>query len=128
MNKPTKKQIQKWVLALRSTEYSQTHDVLQDENGHCCLGVACELFIPRSLQQRYAEGYLTGTVAHHQNHAPMWLRNLSTIFGSEISGLNDTGHVRPGDDTNTFFEKHERFTFDEIADLIEYEYIEGVEV
>jgi hypothetical protein len=33
-----------WVAALRSGEYKQTQKLLKDENGHCCLGVLCELY------------------------------------------------------------------------------------
>lgn len=32
-----------WIPALRSGEYNQTQTRLHDENGYCCLGVACDL-------------------------------------------------------------------------------------
>lgn len=35
---------QKLVIALRSGEFEQTQGHLRDESGHCCLGVACELY------------------------------------------------------------------------------------
>lgn len=35
----------KWVAALRSGEYNQTDGVLKNANGHCCLGVLCEIYI-----------------------------------------------------------------------------------
>ena len=34
---------QKWLDALRSGEYKQTKENLQDINGFCCLGVLCDL-------------------------------------------------------------------------------------
>lgn len=34
----------KWVQALRSGEYKQITGRLKTTSGHCCLGVACELF------------------------------------------------------------------------------------
>jgi len=34
---------QKWLDALRSGEYKQTTENLQDINGFCCLGVLCDL-------------------------------------------------------------------------------------
>ena len=40
MNKELKK---RWVAALRSGEYQQTREYLQDEIGYCCLGVLCDL-------------------------------------------------------------------------------------
>jgi len=33
----------KWVEALRSGKYEQTEGYLKTENGHCCLGVLCEI-------------------------------------------------------------------------------------
>lgn len=41
MNKEVK---QKWVAALRSGDYKQTQNHLQDSNGYCCLGVLCDLY------------------------------------------------------------------------------------
>lgn len=32
-----------WLQALESGEYQQTTEVLRDENGFCCLGIACDL-------------------------------------------------------------------------------------
>ena len=34
---------QRWLEALRSGEYKQTTENLQDNNGFCCLGVLCDL-------------------------------------------------------------------------------------
>lgn len=34
----------KWVDALRSGEFKQTKGCLQDADGYCCLGVACDLY------------------------------------------------------------------------------------
>ena len=36
---------QKWVAALRSGEYTQGQEGLQTEQGYCCLGVACNLYM-----------------------------------------------------------------------------------
>lgn len=33
----------KWIAALRSGDYEQTAEALQDENGYCCLGVGCKV-------------------------------------------------------------------------------------
>ena len=33
-----------WVKALRSGQYQQTKDVLRDDSGYCCLGVACDVY------------------------------------------------------------------------------------
>lgn len=36
-----KKFKQKWLKALRSRKYKQTHMALHNSDGYCCLGVAC---------------------------------------------------------------------------------------
>ena len=45
--KPPIKDLKKWIAALRSGKYSQTKEYLQDSRGYCCLGVACEILIPK---------------------------------------------------------------------------------
>lgn len=40
MNTITRKQ---WIEALKSGKYKQTRKVLGNTEGHCCLGVACEV-------------------------------------------------------------------------------------
>jgi hypothetical protein len=32
-----------WIAALRSDEYTQTTEALEDSSGYCCLGVACKV-------------------------------------------------------------------------------------
>jgi len=124
MNKPGKKQIQKWVTALRSAEYSQTKGKLQDEQGHCCLGVACDIFIPDGMKTMHpTTGLMIGVLPHNQVHAPEWLNSAGRILGTCIPDLNDCGKINISEEIN---EQFEPFTFDEIADLLEYEYIYGV--
>lgn len=33
----------KWIAALRSGDYAQTHGTLRDKDGYCCLGVLCDI-------------------------------------------------------------------------------------
>ncbi len=42
MNEDVKR---KWLKALRSGDYPQTHGILHDEEGFCCLGVLCDLAV-----------------------------------------------------------------------------------
>lgn len=110
----TRAQAMKWVDALRSGKYKQTTETLQDANGFCCLGVACEIFIPESRLQHYSQtGYLIGRVPGHQMHCPRWLRVLMDDF-HEISGI---GLSELNDDYY--------FSFNEIADVIQLIYCEG---
>jgi hypothetical protein len=42
---PNPERLRKWVEALRSGEYSQTKGRLRTDEGYCCLGVACDVFM-----------------------------------------------------------------------------------
>lgn len=118
--------VQKWIDALRSGEYTQTRRSLQDKKGHCCLGVACELFIPKSEQVRGTTGFLKGGYPSDQKGvAPTWLndeldysivRDFENFTGVELITLNDEGLG--------FGEDLPPLTFDEIADLLQAVYIE----
>jgi hypothetical protein len=47
--------MQKWAALLESGEFTQTQQVLRDEQGYCCLGVACELYRRETGQGRWDE-------------------------------------------------------------------------
>ena len=50
---------EKWIEALTSGEYSQTTDMLKNnEGGFCCLGVLCDLFIKSQDEGRWSLGNL----------------------------------------------------------------------
>lgn len=115
--------ILKWTKALRSGEYKQTTASLQDNNGYCCLGVACKVFIPEhklilktpgsySLTG-HSVGQLVGGIPNEQC-APEWLKKINDHFtnktGSELIDLNDS----------------EKYNFNEIADALEAVYVHKV--
>lgn len=104
----------RWVEALRSGEYRQTREVLRDEHGFCCLGVACDLYakehpdISQWYEHSYDRGFdfddLLGTLPTHVRD---WL------------GLNyDDGRYATGSLTE---DNDDGKTFAEIADIIESE-------
>lgn len=117
----------KWVNALRSGEYQQTKGCLQDSEGFCCLGVACDIFIKPGSKITKSNGVLSGDMPENQTYAPAWLLNIDDDFqlktGEALPELNDTGfdlHIEDGED---FFTETVRLSFDEIADLIQAVYI-----
>lgn len=113
--KPSKKDIQKWCKALRSGEYKQTKETLQDENGFCCLGVACDLFIPKEKQSLYIdEPFMSGDMPHDQPYSPDWL----VVIEKEFRKVSEELLTCLNDDKD--------FTFDEIADVLEAVYIHEV--
>lgn len=116
MIEPTKKNIQKWVKALRSGKYKQGIFRLQSEDDrYCCLGVACKEFIGKKARVD-SFGLLAGGIITNisQPNAPGWLTALNDNFflksGRQITGLNDSGEL----------------TFDELADCLELVYIHKI--
>lgn len=108
-----KKQAKKWIDALRSGEYTQGYEQLQSAEGYCCLGVLCKINIPLEKQE-LLWGYLYGATPKDQSNTLQWIRDVNfemwTKTNHSFSQLNDIDGA----------------TFDEIADLIQLYYIEGV--
>jgi hypothetical protein len=104
------KELKIWITALRSGEYKQGKRRLQSNEGYCCLGVACKLFIPED-QLELDNGYLIGSLPIEHANAPQWLKKINPDFrvktGKHLSTLND----------------EEGLSFDEIADVLEMVYI-----
>lgn len=115
-----------WVAALRSGQFKQGHGVLSNGEEYCCLGVACVLAgieadptpygddepyrlyfdnEPLVLPQR-GQDWLGVDEGNPNIDAPRWLR-IDTQDGdpwpADVATLNDDG-----------------FTFNQIADLVEY--------
>lgn len=114
MNKPTKKEITNWCNALRSGKYKQTKDILQDENGYCCLGVLCKTQIPKYKLTLKSKNLMYGLAPSSQENARIWMKKINKDFkyltNHSLSALND----------------YLDFTFDEIADVLEAVYVHEV--
>lgn len=120
-----KRDMQKWINALRSGEYAQGRTHLQDGgNTFCCLGVACKIFIPEKYQIKEKCGRLTGAFPTSQFYAPTWLKYINNLFrdktGKTLAQLNDTIFISTEEYT-----AGSPLTFDEIADMLQLVYIEG---
>lgn len=105
----------KWVEALRSGKYKQTTDELQDGNGHCCLGVACEVY-EKETGEKIPRDY-KGFIFNMDPGLSYDLKKVKDWLGLET----DSGH---------YFGKHRECltddndngkTFNQIADIIESE-------
>jgi hypothetical protein len=112
--RPAKKNIQKWIDALRSGKYTQCEDRLQKNNSFCCLGVACKIFISEKDQVMQPNTQqLFGITPQDQPKAPTWLKKINLQFETDshesfIEYMNDI----------------ENMSFDEIADMLQLVYIE----
>lgn len=117
-----KSDIQKWVEALRSGEYKQGRGRFQSNEGYCCLGVACKVFVQNP--SLYENGSLMGGVGFgNHNGVPEWLDQINSDFGNktkiQLWELNDgTDQTRALD--------LESLNFDEIADCLELVYIHKI--
>jgi len=104
---------QKWVDALRSGEYQQTKGRLHDENGFCCLGVLCDLYIK--------ENQLEWEPSTHYNNAYMF-QDMAKILPISVMVWVGVGEGNPpvNDGDSSLAELNDQgSTFNEIADLIE---------
>ena len=113
---PEKKDIIKWVKALRSGKYKQTREALQDKDGYCCLGVACKEFIISKDLIKFNDGTMVGGSAASQPKVPNWLKSINYSFameaGPSLIALNDSHDYK--------------LSFNEIADCLEAVYIHEV--
>jgi hypothetical protein len=125
--KPNKKNIIKWVKALRSGNYKQTTNALQDDCGYCCLGVACDLFIKPSLLILKDNTEILGNIPSQQDAAPEWLKEFTDHFYNitkvHITTLNDSGFLVSSNPLTMHPIYTKRFSFDEIADVLEAVYV-----
>lgn len=106
----------KWINALRSGKYKQTKNYLRNSQGYCCLGVANEIFPELDLAKdgdvsldnfaRLGLACSSGFLCK-KDDAPTALQN--SAWDVHLATLNDDG-----------------YTFDEIADVIQIEYVEGL--
>ena len=111
---------QRWTKALRSGDYPQARAFLHNQDGYCCLGVACALFadelglkvevVPRE------DGHVT-VYNNCQFALPTAVRQhlgLRTSVGEFIVG--GTSHAEVDD---LALRNDSGYLFDEIADLID---------
>lgn len=96
-----------WVAALRSGDYLQTIGALRNNSGFCCLGVLCDLVMPKAWDERDFGSFVFDDGA--------------TAFPSE-NALKAAGSAPPYDDHPfwTLASKNDHgATFSDIADYIE---------
>lgn len=110
---------QKWLDALRSGKYSQAQERLHTEEGFCCLGVLCEVYIKehgldRSLMWEPGTGI---------DEDELFIFGSSTYLPTEVTNwakVPRTGQIRTPEKMIDLADLNDGgTTFQEIADLIE---------
>jgi len=88
----------KWVEALRSGEYEQTTENLQDHRGYCCLGVACDLYEKSTGNTLVnTDGVIFGAVLSEDEgliKVQEWIGlkyEDGSYLGDSLTDLNDQG-------------------------------------
>ncbi len=100
------------IKALRSGEYAQTKESLQDDHGYCCLGVMCAVFekeTGRTLGRDGDTGHMEGEDLDAQEGVRRWV------------GLSDSEGRNTIDQSLVLLNDSQGYTFSEIADFIESE-------
>ena len=106
----------RWVKALRSGKYKQGNAGVMKLGGcYCCLGVLREVIKSKDTSKFYLTFEETATCNLRTPKGTILKdpTNESYEIVSTLATLNDHGIVIDG--------KFERFTFEEIADVIEFE-------
>ena len=102
----------KWVAALRSGEYAQTKQHLQDKNGYCCLGVLC-------VMSEQENGF--GITENHYENGDDEDICISIQQWAELPSSSGAIVTIEGKRTSLTAHNDEGKTFLQIADAIEVE-------
>ena len=108
---------QEWVTALRSGDYKQTSGILRDENGYCCLGVACDLYDSTKWVKVVIDG---GVEYEYMGDNAVLPDEIQLHYG--LSYRTGSFRVNERLPSNSLIEENDDSTpFSTIADIIESE-------
>lgn len=133
MNLPVMKE---WVAALRSGKYQQGTGTLlirtaDQGDKFCCLGVVQDLYV-KSGKGHWEDDEYYRDWNNHASLADLTFSVTSDLFGESSSDISQCGIVvgladRLGQTPSLTTLNDEGFTFDQIADIIEYFFIKPQE-
>lgn len=101
-----------WMAALRGGEYAQSTGALQDARGFCCLGVACDLVLPKYQRDETKLGLLKGSMPDEQINAPKWLKEISYDLQTKSSNEIDLAALNDS----------KKLSFTQIAKILQFAY------
>lgn len=123
MTEPNLVNIRAWINALRSGDYSQTTQVLKNERGYCCLGVATEIsglceWLPLDVGGVTFEAVAKGILDDPHNRTgilhPAVMKWLG-VPNADIDLIDEKG----SESAATGLNDYEGYTFNQIADALE---------
>ena len=112
----------KWVAALRSGEYRQTQGILQDSNGFCCLGVACDLYAKEHPEARWMQTDNGVYIFNALPSQPTTSVRSGTILPAPVQqwlGLTSADGELAGIDESLLLYNDRGTPFEQIAHIIE---------
>lgn len=111
----------KWIAALRSGEYKQGGGALRsDDNSYCCLGVLCDIIDPNAWHgDAWEKG---GERGYYLIPDGIAKSVLGHTWSGEVNqdGSTDIEDRDGGEVPLTYLNDSGLFTFDQIADVIDY--------
>lgn len=79
----------KWVEELRGTRYTQAQLLLREGQGHCCLGVLCDIVDPGAWKMREGVWYWYLGDEPYESTTPA--RLLKVHYARTLANMNDRG-------------------------------------
>lgn len=123
--------IREWVDALRSGEYEQGTGQLSRDGEYCCLGVLCELAHKKGLLDKDIDSLGSGNVIYTDGDDRDEM--MPPVSIRRWAGIDDWTVEREDEDEDwvetelAVLNDDNGYSFDEIADLIERNYLTEVD-
>lgn len=117
-----------WLTALRSGDYKQTSGCLRDSVGYCCLGVLTNIWASEnSVEWREGESAYTISLPGTHSEASVmpdfvmrWSHLMHSTGSTLLGTRKETGVSQEEFYVNLGNLNDNGFTFEQIADVIEY--------
>lgn len=112
---------EKWLQALRSGEYEQGVDKLLDQGKYCCLGVLCDIVADEDSKVEWSDNMFI-IAPDEDTDDYEYCEELLHPYVRDIAELEDDNpliELEGNRKTLTYLNDKKRFTFKEIADIIE---------
>lgn len=126
-----KENVRKWVDALRSGKYKQCRSYLNKGDAYCCLGVACEVAFKNGVAVEIVnlnENTSNAEAIRSYNKNTI---DLPTVVKEWLGFEQHSPTVRLSNNREEFLTNLNdsyKFSFEQIADLIEAQFINGEQV
>jgi len=116
MNKEIKA---RWIKALRSGDYKQGRDRLKRNDTYCCLGVLCDLSVKDGIGNWNGDRFIGGAEKERVTTLPFVIGQWAGMESGEGPAIKLEKGVKVFGRSLIYYNDDEKYSFDQIADLIE---------